>query len=464
MSLSTPTGLVVNDLNGGSGSSINGNTISVSTLAVTVDALKTNGTSNVLASPRIRARNKEKAKILIGSRVPTITTAVTPTGVGGTTIANTQVQYLDVGLSLAVEPTVYSNDDVAIKVALEVSSIVNTVKIGQTIAYEIGTRNATTLLQLKDGETQILAGLIKDSDTKSASKIPGLGDIPLLGRLFADTTTKKDKSEIVLSITPRIIRARARPSSDNSEFWYGTESRTGMAPLGSGSRPVAQAAAAPALGAATAPAPAVPVAQLAIASPPANVTTTGAGTVVGPAAAAAGVASPGPVAGMGADGVPPAAIRANRFRGATGVSAVKPADSGAAPQLTTSIEGPAELKVGDEFALTLQLGTTQPVARVRAQLRFDVTAFQFVSGDAGDLVSSATDAKVKGFAGGAQIDASAPADQPFNGSGSLMVLKFKALQAKPQAAFAAQVTALNEAGAAAASSSPDPLLLSVSSN
>jgi general secretion pathway protein D len=229
--VATPTGLVVNDLH-----QQNGSTISVTPLSVTADALKTTGNSNVLASPRIRARNKEKAKILIGSRVPTITTAVSPTGLGNTTIANTQVQYLDVGLTLDVEPTIYADNDVAIKINLEVSSIVNTVNVGQTRAYEIGTRNATTLLQLKDGETQILAGLIKDSDTRSASKIPGLGDIPVVGRLFSNHTSEKDKSEIVLSITPRIIRGMRRPSSDTTEFWYGTESRSGMAPLGSAGR------------------------------------------------------------------------------------------------------------------------------------------------------------------------------------------------------------------------------------
>ncbi len=151
--------------------------------------------ANVLASPRIRARNKEKAKILIGSRVPVITTAATASGNGGV-VSNTQVQYLDVGLTLEVEPTIYADNDVAIKVNLEVSSIINTdQRRGRRIAYEIGTRNATTLLQLKDGETQILAGLIQDSDTRSASKIPGLGDIPLLGRLFSDHTANSSKSE-----------------------------------------------------------------------------------------------------------------------------------------------------------------------------------------------------------------------------------------------------------------------------
>jgi len=233
--ISTPGSLHLNDYLHRTGT-INGDTITASALTVSLDALKTTGNTNTLASPRIRARNKEKAKILIGSRVPSITSAIIPVTGGGNSqyIPNQQVQYLDVGLTLEVEPTIYADNDVAIKINLEVSSIVNTIKNAATgsLLYEIGTRNATTLLQLKDGETQILAGLIKDSDTHSASKVPGLGDIPLVGRLFSDHTTDKEKTEVVLSITPRIIRAKARPSSENTEFWFGTESRSGLAPLG----------------------------------------------------------------------------------------------------------------------------------------------------------------------------------------------------------------------------------------
>jgi general secretion pathway protein D len=436
-------------------------TLTVSPLAVTVNALKTDGVSNVLASPRIRARNKEKAKILIGSRVPVISTAASASGNGGV-VSNTNVQYLDVGLTLDVEPTIYADNDVAIKVNLEVSSITNRLKVdtgsgGQTIAYELGTRNANTLLQLKDGETQILAGLIQDSDTRSASKIPGLGDIPLVGRLFGDHSTTKDKSEIVLSITPRIIRSAPRPSSDTTEFWYGTETRSGLVPIAttSGTAPAAARRTDAAAPAATSPNQA-----------PANVNTSGGGTVVGAAAS-----SGAPAATMAANAGEAAAptLPANRFgrvRGATGAAAVNPADGGgASAPLVVTLEGPAEIKVGDEFTVTVQVQSDQGAARLRGQLRFDVTAFQFLSGDPGDLVASAANGgKVSGYAGGAQIDAVAPTGQTFSGSGDLMVLKFKALQARPQTAFAGLVTALSSTGAAVGSISPDPLTLTVAGN
>jgi general secretion pathway protein D len=443
VSLATPSGLVLNDLNGGSGSKINGNSITVSPLSVTVDALKTDGNSNVLASPRIRARNKEKAKILIGSRVPTITTAVTATGVGTQPIANTQVQYLDVGLTLDVEPTIYADNDVAIKLNLEVSSIVNTVKVGQTIAYEIGTRNATTLLQLKDGETQILGGLIKDSDTRSASKIPGFGDIPIVGRLFSDHNSNNQKSEVVMAITPHIIRAKARPSSDTTEFWFGTESRSGLAPLASGGKRTASAG------------PAAAGAALA----PANVNSMGTDTSAGSAVMTGSTPGAAPVAGGGMVEAPNA-----RLAAITGVSAVPSARTaepqGPAPKLTTTVSGPTEVKVGDEFTVTLQVETDQPFNRARAQVRFDGSAFQLLGGDPGGAVPASSNAKVIGRSGGAQMDATPASGDTIN-SGDLIVLKLKAVQARPQTAIAAQLSVMGSSGTIIASSTPTPLTISV---
>jgi general secretion pathway protein D len=459
--LSGGKSMVLNDLK-----NQNGNTITISNLGVTVDALKQVSVGNVLASPRIRARNKEKAKILIGTREPVITTAASSSGTGGV-ISNTSVQYLDVGLTLDVEPTIYADNDVAIKMSLEVSSITKQLSVptgngGTTIAYEIGTRNASTLLQLKDGETQILAGLIQDSDTRSSSRIPGLGDLPVLGRLFSDHNDNKAKTEIVLSITPRIIRAKPRPSSDTTEFWYGTETRSGMAPLGAASSPPAMnnmGAGNAGMGSAPASMAAGtrPAAQAA--SGPVDVSTTGSDTVVGAPAAA-----PSNAATAAAVQASPQS-RFQRFRGATGVSPTPPADGSApAAKLTATIAGPAEVKVGDEFSVTVQLQGDQSAGRLRAQLRFDVSTFQFLSGDPGQLVQSAEGAKVAAYAGGVQMDATAPAGQPFATSGDLMVLKFKALKARPQTAFAGLVTAANEAGVSTGSSSPDPLTLAVTGN
>jgi general secretion pathway protein D len=150
-----------------------------------------------------------------------ITTTVS-SGVGG--FASDSVTYVDVGLTLNVEPTIYLNNEVAIRVQLEVSNLTNTIttKNGGT-AYQIGTRQASTLLQLKDGENQVLAGLINSEERGTANRIPGAGDLPIIGRLFGSQRDDNQKTEIVLSITPHLIRNVQRPEASSSEFSAGTE-------------------------------------------------------------------------------------------------------------------------------------------------------------------------------------------------------------------------------------------------
>ncbi len=185
------------------------------------------GRTNLLANPRIRVKNKDKAKVHIGDKVPVITTTTTATG-----FVSEAVNYLDVGLKLDVEPTVFLDDEVGIKVALEVSSIVREIRSPTgTLTYQIGTRNASTTLRLKDGETQVLAGLISDEDRKSANQVPGLGDIPVIGRLFGSHQDTANKTEIVLLMTPRVVRNLARPELRLEEFPGGTESAIGAPPL-----------------------------------------------------------------------------------------------------------------------------------------------------------------------------------------------------------------------------------------
>jgi general secretion pathway protein D len=86
------------------------------------------------------------------------------------------------------------------------------------------------MLRLRDGETQVLAGLISDEDRKSANRVPGLGELPYLGRLFSSTRDNQTKTEIVLLITPRLVRTLERPDVRSVEFSAGTEASTGAAP------------------------------------------------------------------------------------------------------------------------------------------------------------------------------------------------------------------------------------------
>ena len=188
------------------------------------------GGASVLANPRIRVKNKEKARIHIGDRVPVITTTAAATG----GFVSESVSYLDVGLKLEVEPLIYLEDEVGIRVGLEVSNIVKEIRQITTgsLTYQIGTRNAATNLRLRDGETQILAGLINREERRSADRVPGLGELPVVGRLFSNTNETRNRTEVVLLITPRLVRSLMRPDAGSVEFAAGTEASTGIPRLG----------------------------------------------------------------------------------------------------------------------------------------------------------------------------------------------------------------------------------------
>jgi general secretion pathway protein D len=201
-------------------------TIGITVPSATINLQKTDGDANLLANPRIRVRDREKAKIMIGDKVPVVTTTST------NTFVTENIQYLDVGLKLEVEPEIHLRDEVGLKLSLEVSSLVSSVKTNNgSQAYQIGTRNFSSALRLRDGETQILAGLISDEDRRSANRIPLIGELPLLGRLFGSQNDSRQKNEIVLSITPHLIRNIQRQSPAAESFWSGTEASLRDRPL-----------------------------------------------------------------------------------------------------------------------------------------------------------------------------------------------------------------------------------------
>lgn len=200
-------------------------------LTTTLNFKLEDGDAKILASPRIRARNKEKAKIMIGDRVPTVTNSVTPVATG-TPVVTGNVSYQDVGLKLEFESQVYGNSEVGIKINLEVSNIARefTDPNGGR-SYQIGTRNASTNLRLKDGETQVLGGLISDQERNTASLIPGLGHLPIIGRLFGNNDGTDSKSEIVLAVTPRIIRDVAVSPAESRQIFSGTANMVRERPI-----------------------------------------------------------------------------------------------------------------------------------------------------------------------------------------------------------------------------------------
>lgn len=208
------------------------NSLNVNGLSATINASLTDTDTNILASPRIRVRDKQKAKILIGNKVPVFTQSITPTA-GTSPISATTITYLDVGIKMEVEPHVYREGDVGINMNIDVSNIVKQITdpTGTSTAYEIGSRSTQTSLRLRDGETQILAGLINDQTNVSANEVPGLGQFPILDHLFGNQNREHSKDEVVLSITPHVLRAPAIADRHVRDLFSGTETTVKQHPI-----------------------------------------------------------------------------------------------------------------------------------------------------------------------------------------------------------------------------------------
>ncbi|MFZ2651630.1 MAG: secretin N-terminal domain-containing protein, partial [Burkholderiaceae bacterium] len=190
--------------------------------------LRTDGDTKTLANPRVRVRNKEKARVHVGDRVPVISSTIVGTTsagqAGNAAVTTEQIQYIDVGIKIEAEPTIHADDTVAIKINLDVSSLGTQTKTNAgTIAYEVGTRNASTVLRLGDGETQALMGLIRDDDVQAGSGLPFIGESPVLDRIFGTKRTEQRSRELILLITPHLVRGFARTDATLAEFWSGTE-------------------------------------------------------------------------------------------------------------------------------------------------------------------------------------------------------------------------------------------------
>jgi general secretion pathway protein D len=327
----------------------------LSSTAVTVGSATANANvvdtdAKLLTNPRIRVRNHEKAKVLIGERVPNITSTATSTG-----FLSQSVTYIDVGLTLNVEPTIYPDNNVGIKLTLEVSSILNTITTQTgTSAYEIGTRTAVTSLRLKDGETDVLAGLISTTEQTSGNKVPGLGDLPVLGRLFGATTDEADRDEIVLAITPHLIRNVPQPDAADAMFSSGTENSL----HGAGSS--ASGTAAPAVS----PTPSAPAAA-------------GAKNTSDPASSGTGTNGTGTDNGLnqtGANGVNGGLGAANQSSSGDNVVATGGTSGTGVAQMQW--QGPPQVAVGGTVTLNLLVDSTQPISTLPMTLGFDPSKLQ----------------------------------------------------------------------------------------
>ncbi|MES1241829.1 MAG: cohesin domain-containing protein [Acidobacteriota bacterium] len=181
---------------------------------------KENSDAQLLAKPQLRITEGEKARLVIGDKVPIpLTTFNTSNTVGGSVVPITSFQYQDVGIQIDLEPRVHHNREVTLKVKVAVDQI-NSYRGDQPI---IGTRTIESVIRLQDGETNFMAGLIRSDESNAESGIPGLSEIPLLGRLFSNKRTDTTRTDVILTLTPHIIRNAEITEDDLLPIWVGTE-------------------------------------------------------------------------------------------------------------------------------------------------------------------------------------------------------------------------------------------------
>jgi general secretion pathway protein D len=210
---------------------LNQNDLTLTLPSATANFLLTDSTTRVIQNPEVRSLDGQPAKLNIGDRVPVATGSFQAgVGVGSTAgagfvnpLVNTQFQYIDVGVNVEVTPRVHPNRDVSLKLQVEVSSVSNNVTIGGIQQPVISQRKIAHEIRLKEGESSMLAGLITKSDMKTLNGWPGLAHIPILKHLFSDDNRSSDDDEILMILTPHIVRMPEWTKSNLKASYAGSE-------------------------------------------------------------------------------------------------------------------------------------------------------------------------------------------------------------------------------------------------
>lgn len=215
----TPNQISLNSLG-----SLNATDFVVTIPPATLTALISDSSTKIIQNPQIRSVDGQKASLKIGERVPVATGSFQP-GIGGVGInplVNTQFQYLDVGVNIDITPRVHQGGEVSMKITMDVSSVTGNSSIGGINQPIIGQRKIEHEIRLKEGEVNLLGGILEDQQTRSLTGIPGLASIPLLKYLFSQTQTDHSENEIVFALIPHIVRGVDLTAQNQRELEVGT--------------------------------------------------------------------------------------------------------------------------------------------------------------------------------------------------------------------------------------------------
>jgi general secretion pathway protein D len=318
--------------------SLNATDFAVTLGQATANLLLSDSDTKILQDPRIRATDGQKATLKIGSRIPVATGSYSSGASVAATISplvQTQFQYLDIGTNVEVTPTIHFDRDVTLKIKIEVLSENGSTTISGVTEPIIGQRSIEHTIRLKEGETNILGGILERTDSKTVSGTPGVGEIPILKYLFSSQQTETQTYEIVFLLTPHVVRAHDVTPQNMQTIDTGTSNSVEL-------RRTSADGVAPAATPATMPARPVPLQP----APPAASN------------------SPVPLIPAGANPNAPGQI-------------VMQMTSPAAPE-----------KVGSTFTVAVQMTGGKDIFSVPMELQYDTSKLMLVNVDNGDLLTS----------------------------------------------------------------------------
>jgi general secretion pathway protein D len=412
-----------------------------------LQAVLSDATTKVLQSPQLRAVDNLKATLKIGDREPTATGSFQP-GIGGVGInplVNTQFTFIDVGVNVEITPRVHDNGDISLHVDLDISSVTGHVNLGGIDQPIIGQRKISHDIRMPDGAVQLLGGLTKYQDTKTKTGIPGLGSIPILGRLFSGESVDRERQELMIALIPHVVR---RPE-------YTAENLRGIAVgnqqsvhLSYGRQPGSAPAVAPKKESPTAATPPV-------ANTPAAVNPAVPSAVMSTPVEAPGLAPPATAPPMGQPGMAPPA---------TAPAADAPAKPDAPKQIGNAVVRflPPQLESSPQGMLTVALiiENATEVSSAPLQVTFDPKVVKLNDAGRGDFFSS--DGQIPLFTKNIQNDTGAaamnlnrlPNTPGVSGSGVLATLIFQSIAKGSTTVTVPNLTVRNAQGQVVFSGSP----------
>jgi general secretion pathway protein D len=375
--------------------------------AVTIDPLHaqllfSDSNSKILENPQIRAADGIKATLKIGDRIPVATGSFgTPLGIGtgvGALGVNTQFQYQDVGVNIDLTPHVHPDNEISLKISLEISNVTGSSTIGGINQPIISRRTVDHEIRLRDGEMNLLGGILEDQVTNNLSGVPVLGQIPILGRLFSQQDKERHTNEIVFLLVPHIVRGQMLSPLNQKAFDVGTgtgiDLRVAEKPAGkteTGARQQSQQPAPNASGAQPTPArPTMPANQQ---FPPAQQQPATQAAPAGTSSATPAVTPPQSQSGSApissAQPGPQGSQTAPAFQQESASQQQnQPAPNSASGQVSFRLDpGVVNPAQGSSFNLNVVVSGAQDMSQVTLQIAYDPRVLQFSQVSNGDLLT-----------------------------------------------------------------------------